>query len=63
LPWKSCKNCGKTSSVQKYYLSNQWRNGGETNNLQFREFVNMINQVFPEYEVEVVGGEYVFRLK
>lgn len=46
-----------------YYLSNQWRNGGKTNDLQFSEFVNMINQVFPEYEVDVVGGEYVFRLK
>lgn len=45
-----------------YYLSNQWRNGGKTNDLQFSEFVNMINQVFPEYEVDV-DGEYVFCLK
>lgn len=48
---------------ETYYLSNQWRNGGETNDLQYSEFVNMINRVFPEYEVDVVGGEYVFRLK
>lgn len=40
------QNFGKTSSAQKYCLSNQWRNGGETNDLQFSEFVNMINQVF-----------------
>lgn len=37
--------------------------GGKTNDLQFSEFVHMINQVFPEYEVDVVGGEYVFCLK